>query len=50
MVADVPNDTFNPLRIRRNASLLKNLIAAERIDIVHAHSAAAAWSALAATA
>jgi len=43
------NDTFNPLRIRRNARLLANLIAGERIDIVHAHCAAAAWSALAAT-
>ena len=45
----MPIDTFNPLRIRRNANLLANLITAERIDIVHAHSAAAAWSALAAT-
>jgi glycosyltransferase involved in cell wall biosynthesis len=45
----MPIDTINPLRIRRNAGLLANLIAGERIDIVHAHSAAAAWSALAAT-
>ena len=45
----MPNDTFNPLRIRSNARALANLIAAERIDIVHAHSAAAAWSAIAAT-
>lgn len=43
------NDTINPLRIRSNARLLANLIAAERIDIVHAQSAASAWSALAAT-
>lgn len=43
------NDTFNPLRIRGNARRLANLIASERIDIVHAQSAAAAWSALAAT-
>ncbi len=42
-------DTVNPLRIRRNGRLLKDIIATERIDIVHAHSAAAAWSALAAT-
>ena len=42
--------TFNPLRIRGNAKQLANLIAGERIDIVHAQSAAAAWSALAATA
>ena len=45
----MPNDTFNPLRIKRNARLLAKLIAAERIDIVHAHNAGAAWSALAAT-
>lgn len=43
------NDTFNPLRIRANARQLANLIAGERIDIVHAHSAGAAWSAIAAT-
>ncbi len=42
-------ETVNPLRIRRNAREIANLIAGERIDIVHAHSAAAAWSALAAT-
>ncbi len=42
-------DTISPLRIRRNANLLTSLITAERIDIVHAHSASAAWSALAAT-
>ncbi len=42
-------DTFNPLRIRGNARRIANLIASERIDIVHAHSAAAAWSAIAAT-
>ena len=45
----MPIDTINPLRIRRNAIKLAALIAAERVDIVHAHSAAAAWSALAAT-
>src|SRR5471032_251187 len=43
------NDTTNPLRIRGNAKRLANLIAGERIDIVHAQSAGAAWSALAAT-
>jgi len=43
------NDTFNPLRIRGNANQLADLIAGERIDIVHAQSAGAAWSALAAT-
>ncbi len=45
----MPNDTYNPLRIRANARKLANLIAGERIDIVHAHSAGAAWSAIAAT-
>lgn len=44
------NDTMNPLKLRRNANLLERLISAERVDIVHAHSAGAAWSALAATA
>src|SRR5450759_4227084 len=29
----MPNDTFNPLRIRGNARRLANLIASERIDI-----------------
>lgn len=43
------NDTLNPLRIRANARKLANLIAGERIDIVHAHSAGAARSAIAAT-
>jgi len=43
------NDTLNPLRIRTNTRTLANLIAGERIDIVHAQSVGAAWSALAAT-
>jgi glycosyltransferase involved in cell wall biosynthesis len=43
------NDTFSPLRIYGNARRLVDLIGSERIDIVHAHSAAAACSALAAT-
>ncbi len=43
------NETFNPLRIRSNAHQITNLIAGERIDIVHAQSAGGAWSALAAT-
>jgi glycosyltransferase involved in cell wall biosynthesis len=43
------NDTVNPLRIRSNARQIARLIAAERVDIVHAQSAGAAWSALAAT-
>jgi glycosyltransferase involved in cell wall biosynthesis len=43
------NDTLNPLRIRANARTIAQLIAGERVDIVHAQSAAAAWSALSAT-
>jgi glycosyltransferase involved in cell wall biosynthesis len=43
------NDTLNPLRLRGNARTLANMIAGERIDIIHAQSAGAAWSALAAT-
>ena len=39
-------DSLNPLRIARNASAIGDLISSERIDIVHAHGAAAAWSAL----
>lgn len=45
----MPNDTINPLRIKRNARQIANLIAGERVDIVHAQSAGAAWSALEAT-
>src|SRR5665647_827401 len=45
----MPNDTINPLRIRSNANRLAGMIAGDRIDIVHAQSAGAAWSALAAT-
>ncbi len=41
--------TVNPLKLRRNASALERFLAAERVDIVHAHGAGAAWSALAAT-
>jgi glycosyltransferase involved in cell wall biosynthesis len=39
------NATLNPFRLRRNARFLENLIAAERVDIVHAQSAGGAWSA-----
>jgi glycosyltransferase involved in cell wall biosynthesis len=39
------NDTVNPLRIRRSARMLEELINRERIDIVHAHSAGGALSA-----
>ena len=39
------NATVNPLRLRRNARELEHLIGQERIDIVHAYDAGAAWSA-----
>jgi glycosyltransferase involved in cell wall biosynthesis len=41
--------TVNPFRIRRNADRLETFVADERVDIVHAKSAGAAWSALIAT-
>jgi len=43
------NDTIDPFRIRRNARVIASLIAGQRIDVVHAQSAGAAWSALQAT-
>jgi glycosyltransferase involved in cell wall biosynthesis len=39
------HNTINPARIFQNAHRLANLIADERIDIVHAQSAGGAWSA-----
>ena len=41
----LPNATLNPLKLRKNARTLEQLIAAERIDIVHAQSIGGAWSA-----
>lgn len=43
------HNSVNPLKLRRNAARLEKFIARERVDIVHAYSAGAAWSALAAT-
>lgn len=43
------HDSVNPFRLRRNATRLEKFIAREHVDIVHAYSAGAAWSALAAT-
>ncbi len=43
------NEGFNPLRVRENAKRLRALIKSDRIDIVHAQSAGAAWSAIMAT-
>jgi glycosyltransferase involved in cell wall biosynthesis len=41
----LPNVTVNPFKLRHNARVIEQLIAFERVDIVHAHSAGAAWSA-----
>jgi glycosyltransferase involved in cell wall biosynthesis len=46
---NLDHDSANPFRLRRNAGRLEKFITRERVDIVHACSAAAAWSALAAT-
>jgi glycosyltransferase involved in cell wall biosynthesis len=43
-------DTVNPLRLRANARVIEQVIGFERVDIVHAHGAGAAWSARAAAA
>jgi glycosyltransferase involved in cell wall biosynthesis len=40
------SETINPLALRRNARTLRHIIATERVDIVHALSAGAAWSAI----
>jgi glycosyltransferase involved in cell wall biosynthesis len=39
------NATINPLKLRKNARMLEELIAQERIDIIHAQSIGGAWSA-----
>jgi len=39
-------ESFNPVQLRSNARFLHDYVLTERIDVVHAHSAAAAWSAL----
>jgi glycosyltransferase involved in cell wall biosynthesis len=39
------NATINPLKVRKNARILEELIAHERIDIIHAQSIGGAWSA-----
>jgi glycosyltransferase involved in cell wall biosynthesis len=44
-----PDTIFNPLKFKRNVELLAHFVATERVDIVHARSAGAAWSALPAT-
>jgi glycosyltransferase involved in cell wall biosynthesis len=39
------NVTVNPFKLRSNARVIQQLIAFEHVDIVHAHSASAVWSA-----
>ena len=41
--------TMNPFRLRRNADRLEPILVDERVHIVHAKNAGAAWSALVAT-
>jgi glycosyltransferase involved in cell wall biosynthesis len=43
------NASINPLRLRRNARAIEHLIGHERVDIIHAYDAGAAWSARTAT-
>jgi glycosyltransferase involved in cell wall biosynthesis len=45
----LPMPSDSPLRIRSNRRKIAQLIASERIDVVHAQCASAAWSAIAAT-
>ena len=45
----LPNATINPIKRRRNAAALEKYIGAERVDVVHAKNAGAAWSAKPAT-
>jgi glycosyltransferase involved in cell wall biosynthesis len=40
------SETANPLTLRRNMRTLTDMVATERVDIVHALTAGAAWSAL----
>ncbi len=39
------NNTSNPFKLRSNARVIEQLVAFERVDIIHAHGAGAAWSA-----
>jgi glycosyltransferase involved in cell wall biosynthesis len=41
----IASESYNPLTLRRNARTLAQIITTERVDIVHAQSAGAAWSA-----
>lgn len=39
------NATIDPLKLRRNVRTLEQVVSSERVDILHAQSAGAAWSA-----
>ena len=45
-ISSLPVKSKNPVTLFRNAGALKDLIAARKVDIVHARSRAPAWSAL----
>jgi glycosyltransferase involved in cell wall biosynthesis len=44
------SESMNPLQVRRNTRALINMIGTERVDIVHALTPSAAWSAISARA
>jgi glycosyltransferase involved in cell wall biosynthesis len=44
----VPGATLNPLRLKANSRRLAEIVAAERVDLLHAYGAPAAWAARAA--
>jgi glycosyltransferase involved in cell wall biosynthesis len=48
-IVTLPLNTKSPFAMLRNAKRLAHVIEAEKIDIVHAHSRAPAWSAYSAT-
>lgn len=48
-VINLPLSTKNPLKIRKNAKKLQQIIKKNKVDLVHAHSRAPAWSAYYAT-
>jgi len=45
-IITLPLATKSPLGMRRNATRLVKLIRSEKVDLIHAHSRAPAWSAL----
>ena len=39
------NATVDPLRLRRNVRAIEHIVSSERVDVLHAQSVGAAWSA-----